>query len=81
MTKKQEETFTIRLTETRVTTKIITLKKEEDVPDLAAAERYVSKAIEEGAVSFEEINNRETIIDECELTYNGKQDWELEVED
>tara|TARA_R110000851_G_scaffold226798_1_gene379653 strand:+ start:307 stop:546 length:240 start_codon:yes stop_codon:yes gene_type:complete len=78
MTKKQEETFTIRLTETRVTTKIITLKKEEDVPDLLSAERYVVEAMEN--FGFDEINNRETITDEYELTYNGKQDWELEEE-
>ena len=81
MPKKQEETFIVRLTETRVTTKIVTLKKEEDVPDLAAAERYVYRAIEEGAVSFEDINIRFGDSDDSEITYNGKHGGELGVED
>ena len=76
MTNKTD-TFTVKLTETRVTTKTITLDKCDEVTDILSAENYVYDAMQN--LGFGEITERPTVQDEYELTYNGKQEWELEL--
>ncbi len=71
------ETFTVKLTETRVTTKTILLKKEDDISTLLEAENYVYGAMQN--MGFGEITGHPTVQDEYELTYNGKQEHELDL--
>ena len=72
------EQFRVLVTETVVTTKTIMLDKDETIKDLLSAERYTYEALQN--LGFGEITNRPTVQDEYELTYNGKQEWEIEEE-
>lgn len=74
----KEEHFEVKLTETKVTTKIIKLKKEDDIQTLKEAELYVKDAMDN--FGFDELTRYPSVEDEYELTYNGKQEWELEDE-
>lgn len=74
----KEEHFEVKLTETKVTTKIIKLKKEDDIQTLKEAELYVKDAMDN--LGFDELTNYPSIEDEYELIYNGKREEELEYD-
>ena len=71
--------FKVKITETRVTTKTVTLEYEEGkIEDQYSAEKYCKDALDN--IGFAEITECENTQDEYELTFNGKEEWEFEDE-
>ena len=70
--------FKVKITETRVTTKTITLSYEEGkIESQLGAEKYCKEALDN--IGFEEISVYTSCDqDEYELTFNGKNEWEFE---
>ena len=71
------QTFTVKVTETVVTTKTIILDECRDITDLLSAEIYVYEALQN--IGFGDITDRPTVQEEYELTYNEKPEWEVEL--
>ena len=71
----KEGEFVVELVETKVTRKLITLKRASDIKSTEEAEIYVKGAMDD--LGFDGVGRFPSVLDEYELTYNGKPDWEV----